>query len=51
MASVFWNKDRTLHIEYLKKHAIITASCYISLLDKVKQALISINDRGSHKKN
>ena len=39
MASVFWDKDRILLVNYLKEGAIITASYYSSLLDKVKKAM------------
>jgi hypothetical protein len=41
MASVFWDKDGILLVDYLKKGATVTASYYTSLLDKVKQALVS----------
>jgi len=51
MESVFWNKERILFIECLKKSTTIKTSCYISLLDKVKQAMVSINGRGSCKNN
>ncbi|GFG35425.1 hypothetical protein Cfor_01120 [Coptotermes formosanus] len=41
IASVFWDKDGTLLVDYLEKGATITASYYTSLLDKAKQALVS----------
>jgi hypothetical protein len=41
MASGFWDKDRILLAEYLKKGGSMTASYYTSLLDKVKQTLVS----------
>jgi hypothetical protein len=49
--SVFWNKGRILFVECLKKGATIKTSFYISLLDKVKHAMVSINGRGSCKNN
>jgi hypothetical protein len=51
MESVVWNKERILFIECLENGAKIKTSCYISLLDKVKQAMVSINGRGSCKNN
>jgi hypothetical protein len=41
MASIFWDKDGTLLVEYLEKSATITVRCYTSPLDKVKQAFVS----------
>lgn len=40
-ASVFWDKDGTLLVDYLEKGATITATYYTSLLDKVKQTMVS----------
>jgi hypothetical protein len=51
MESVFWNKESILFVECLKKGSTIKTICYISLLDKVKQAMVSINGRGSCKNN
>jgi hypothetical protein len=45
LASVFWDKDGILLVEYLEKGATITAENYAALLDKVKQQLVS-NSRG-----
>jgi hypothetical protein len=39
MASVFWDKDGILLVDYFKEGATTTASYYTSLSDKVKQAL------------
>jgi len=39
MASVFWDKDGILLVDYFKEGATITASYYTSLLDKAKLAL------------
>jgi len=41
MASGFWDKDRILLAEYLKKGGTMTASYYTPLLDKVKQTMVS----------
>jgi hypothetical protein len=41
LASVFWNKDGILLLDYLEKDAAITAKYYIALLDKLKQQLVS----------
>jgi hypothetical protein len=51
MESVFWNKERILFVEFLENSATIKTSCYMSLLDKVKQTMVSINGRGSCKNN
>jgi Transposase. len=45
MASVFWNKYRILLVDCLKKGATITESYYTSLLDNVKQAMVSKQQR------
>jgi hypothetical protein len=37
----FWDKDGIQLIDYLRKAATVTVSYYTSLLDKVKQALVS----------
>jgi hypothetical protein len=52
LASVFWDKDEILLLDYLEKGAKITAKYYIALLDKPKQQLVS-KRRGklSKKKN
>jgi hypothetical protein len=41
LASVFWDKDGILLIDYLEKGATITAKYYIALLGKMKQELVS----------
>jgi histone-lysine N-methyltransferase SETMAR len=41
VASVSWDKDGILLVKYFKKGATITAKYYTSLLDKVKQALVT----------
>jgi hypothetical protein len=37
LASVFWNKDGILIVNYLERSATITAKYYYALLDKLKQ--------------
>jgi histone-lysine N-methyltransferase SETMAR len=41
LASVFWDKDGILLVDYLEKGATITAKYYIALLDSLKQQSIS----------
>jgi histone-lysine N-methyltransferase SETMAR len=41
MVSVFSHRDRILLVDHLEKGATITDSYYTSLLDKVKQAMVS----------
>jgi hypothetical protein len=41
LASVFWDKDRILLVDYLEKSATIMAEYYVALLDKLKQQLVS----------
>jgi hypothetical protein len=41
LATVFWNKDGMLLIDYMEKGATITAKYYAVLLDKLKQQLVS----------
>jgi hypothetical protein len=41
LASVFWDKDGILVVDYLEKGATITAKFYIALLDRLKQQLVS----------
>jgi hypothetical protein len=41
LASVFWDKDGILLVDYLEKDATITAKYYVVLLDKLKQQLVS----------
>jgi hypothetical protein len=41
MASVFWDKDGILLVDYLEKGEKVTDSYCTALLDKVKQALVS----------
>jgi hypothetical protein len=49
MASVFWDKDGILLVDYLKKGATITTSYYTFLLDKVKQQWSPNGGRNCHK--
>jgi len=51
MESIFWNKERILFVTCLEKGTTIKTSCYMSLLDKVKQAMVSVNGKGSCKNN
>jgi hypothetical protein len=41
LASVFWNRDGILLVEYLEKGATITAQHYVALVGKLKQELVS----------
>jgi transposase len=41
LASVFWDKDVILLVDYLEKGATITAKYYVALLEKLKQQLVS----------
>jgi hypothetical protein len=41
LASVFWDKDGILLVDYLENGAIITAEYYVALLDKLKQQVVS----------
>jgi hypothetical protein len=41
LASVFWDKDGILLVDYLKMGATITAKCYVADLDRLKQQLVS----------
>jgi histone-lysine N-methyltransferase SETMAR len=36
-----WDKDGVLLVDYLERGATITAKCYVALLDKMKQQLVS----------
>jgi hypothetical protein len=41
LATVFWDRDRNLFVDYLEKDATITAKYYVLLADKAKQELVS----------
>jgi hypothetical protein len=41
LASVFWDQDGILLVDYLKKGATITAEYCVALLDTLKQKLVS----------
>jgi histone-lysine N-methyltransferase SETMAR len=41
LASVFWNKDGILLVDYLERGATITTKYYVALLNKMKQQLVS----------
>jgi hypothetical protein len=41
LASVFWDKDGILFVDYLEKGATIITKYYIALLDKLKQQSVS----------
>jgi hypothetical protein len=41
LASVFWDRDVILLVDYLEKSAAIMPEYYIALHDKLKQQLIS----------
>jgi hypothetical protein len=41
LASVYWDKDGILLVDYLEKGATITEEYYVALLDKLKQQLVS----------
>jgi hypothetical protein len=41
LASVFWDKDGILPVDYLEKGATITAKYHVAFLDKLKQQLVS----------
>jgi hypothetical protein len=40
LASVFWDNDGILLVDYLEKGANLTAKYYVALLDKLKQQLV-----------
>jgi hypothetical protein len=40
LASVFWDKDGILLVDFLEKGETITAKYYTALLDKLKQQLV-----------
>jgi hypothetical protein len=46
LASVFWDTDGILLVDYLKQGATITAKCCVVLLDKLKQKLVSRHWKG-----
>jgi hypothetical protein len=41
LASLFWDKDGILPVNYLEKGANIMAKYYVTLLDKLKKQLVS----------
>jgi hypothetical protein len=41
LASVFWDKNGILLVDYLEKAAPIAAKYYVALLGKLKQRLVS----------
>jgi hypothetical protein len=41
LASILWDKEGILLVDYLEKGAIITAKYSVALLNKLKQQLIS----------
>jgi hypothetical protein len=41
LASIFWDKDKILLVDYLEKDANIKAEYYVARLDKLKLQLVS----------